>query len=230
MSSHFPLRAALAALCLATSATHAAPDGDIDPQQTQTCNEPPALSVEGGGRLDATQVTGDPLKPGETQDSLGTNAALASELDGFFVYSQTRDFSFVTGDGKTVAGKYTEAVMRGKDDKCKCHLQIAVQRGCIDQVVIQHFKYPKTRLVADWRTDFPGNVPSEKVQRSAVVNGESTITFHMADGQPVCKGQTSRWLLLNTNITQVTEGNHLQFVTPQGHGSGLFPFHVPSPP
>lgn len=229
MSSRFPLRAAWVALSAVAPALAAAGDA-IDPQQTQVCNEPPPLAPDGRGRVGIAQVNGDPLKPGETQDSLGTNVTLASELDGYFIYSQTRDFSFVTGDGKTVAGKYTEAVMRGQDDKCKSHLQVAVQRGCIDQVVIQHFKYPKTRLVADWRTDFPGNVPSEKVQRSAVVGGESAITFHMADGQPVCKGQTSRWLLLNTNITQVTEGNHLQFVTPQGHGSGLFPFHVPTPP
>jgi hypothetical protein len=229
MSSRFQLRPAWAALCLAVPAVALAASGDaIDPQQTQVCNEPPPLAPP-RDRVEVTQVTGDHLKPLEVQDSLGTNAVLATELDGFFIYSQTRDFSFVTGDGKTIAGKYTEAVMRGRDDKCKSHLQVAVQRGCIDQVVIQHFKYPKTRLVADWRTDFPGNVPSEKVERSAVVGGESTITFHMADGQPVCKGQTSRWLLLNTNITQVTEGNHLQFVTPQGHGSGLFPFHVPTP-
>jgi hypothetical protein len=229
MSGQFPLRTALAALCLAVPAAHAVPVDVIDPQQTQTCNEPPALA---GGGMGATKATGLPLPPGGSQLTQGTNAGEATELDGYFVYSQTRDFSFVTAGGKTVAGKYTEAVMRGRDRKCKSHVQIAVQRGCVSKVALQDFPYPLgVKLVADWRDDFPGNVASESVDRSLIYDGnKTTITFRMKDGQPVCSGQTSRWLLLNTNITQVTQGNHLQFVTPGGHASELFPFHAPSLP
>lgn len=224
-TSPFPLRAALAALCLAAPAAHASTSDTIDPVQTQTCNEPPALAR--GGGVHAAGLTGKPLPPGAKRKTEGTNATDSPELDGLIVISQTSDFSF--GDGLSlVAGKYTEIVSQGTDGFCKCHVQVAVMKGCIAQVSVRDVVHDNT-LVADWRTDFPGHVPSRKVQRS-LPDGENKTRVTFTMNEPVCEGFTSRFLLLNTNVNQLALGNTLQFKSPANVVSPAFPFRVPMAP
>lgn len=223
MSSRFPLRVLWAALSLAAPAlAQAGGDGAIDPLQTQTCNEPPPLA----GRARAANLTGTPLPPGGDNETNGTRVADAEELDGLIVISETRDFSFGIGPN-TVAGKYTEIVSQGSDGFCKSHVQVAVMKGCITHVRVLGFVHDST-LVADWRRDFPGNVPSSRVVRSSANgNNKTRVTFTMNGS--VCEGQTTRFLLLNTNVNVLALGNTLQFKPLVGGLSPAFPFRVPLP-
>lgn len=228
------LRSTLWALTLPLAL--AAPPGSAGqrPDTTQKCNDPPpAFGAEGGGIGDSgdggfsVDVTGKWLMPGTTRKTLGTDATQSPELDGFVVFSQTRDFSFATSGG-AVAGKYTETIVQGTDKKCKCHAQVAVQVGCVSKLAVHHYIHPK-KLVADWRLDFPGLIPSKTASRTLEdIDGSTIVTFNMAS--KICAGQTSKWLLLNTSVPEVELLGTLQFIAPNGQGSPLFPFHVPYVP
>lgn len=211
--------AVAAALLLATAA-HA---GGVDPLQTQTCNEPPPLllGVAPGGIQ--AQVTGKPLKPGGTVKTRGTNPTESPELDGFELFSQTSAFEFSTDLG-TVAGWLTETLVQGADERCKPHLRLQVQQGCVSQVRLEGVVH-KRKLVADHRDDLPGQVPSRSASRSP---DGSVITFTLK--APLCAGQASRWLLLNTDVGAVERLPALRLVAPNGQASALQPFFVPLVP
>lgn len=228
MSCH-PLRhhaALLAALglpiLLALPAGARAADGHANgPTQTQTCNEPPALSAAGGSFQ--AQVTGKALKPGTTRRTNGTDLVLSPELDGWVLFSDDRPFSFVAGGG-VVSGTYGEILVRGADKRCKSHLQVRPQVGCVSKLVFEGYHHPlNMKLVADYRTDQGGTVASRRASRSA--GAGSTITFELKT--PVCAGGTSRWLLLNTSVKEVEPLATLVFVAPDDSASEPHTFHAP---
>ena len=78
------------------------------------------------------------------------------------------------------------------------------------------------KLVADYRDDLGGRIPSKVASRST---DGSQIIFDLAS--PVCAGQDSRWLLLNTSVDEVSPLNVLQFVSPEGQVSQPLPVHIP---
>jgi hypothetical protein len=223
LRSRVTLLAALGlSILLAASAGARAADGQAnDPVQTQTCNEPPALSAV-GGRFQA-QVTGKALKPGTTRRTNGTDLVLSPELDGWVLFSADRPFSFIAGGG-VVSGTYGEILVRGADKRCKSHLQVRPQAGCVSKLVLQGYHHPlNMKLVADYRSDQGGTVASRRASRSA--GAGSTITFELKT--PVCAGGTSRWLLLNTSVKEVEPLATLVFVAPDDAASEPHPFHVP---
>lgn len=193
------------------------------PLQTQRCNEPPPAlaSVNEFDPLADGQVTGLWLKPGTTRTTAGTNSRESPELAGTRLYSSSQLFEFKDPKGQLISGKYSELIVAGTDKKCKCHLRIQVREGCVTQVVINKYIHP-LKLVADYRDDLSGKIPSRSASRS---KDGTTVTFDLTS--PVCAGQDTRWLLLNTSIEEVAPLDVLQFVTPEGQFSPPLPVHVP---
>lgn len=195
------------------------------PLQTQRCNEPPpafngTTSFESiAGDLEA-QVTGKWLKPGTTRLTEGTNSRESPELAGPKIFSTSQSFEFKDPKG-LISGKYSEMIVAGTDKKCKCHLRVLIREGCVSRVMISKYVHP-LKLVADYRDDLGGRIPSKTASRST---DGSQIIFDLAT--PVCAGQDSRWLLLNTSIDEVAPLNVLQFVSPEGQVSQPLPVHVP---
>lgn len=209
-------------LALAAAAgAQAADDQAHDPSQTQVCNEPPPLSAA-AGRFQA-QVTGKALKPGTTRRTNGTDLVLSPELDGWVLFSADRPFSFIAGGG-VVSGTYGEILVRGADKRCKSHLQVRPQVGCVSKLALQGYHHPlNMKLVADYRTDQGGVVAARRASRSA--GAGTTVTFELKT--PVCAGNTSRWLLLNTSVKEVEPLATLVFVAPDDSASEPHTFHVP---
>lgn len=192
------------------------------PLQTQKCNEPPptfdgTLSV--AGDLEAL-VTGKWLKPGSTLATRGTNSRESPELGGPKLLSTSQSFEFKDQKG-LISGKYSEMIVQGTDKKCKCHLRVQIREGCVSRVVISKYVHP-LKLVADYRDDLGGRVPSKVASRS---QDGTQISFDLST--PVCAGQDSRWLLLNTSVEEVAPLSVLQFVSPEGQLSQPLPVHVP---
>lgn len=213
--------------CAAWAATAAAMASE-QPLQTQRCNDPPpAFDTLPAGGIHVAKPSGKWLKPGTTRQTNGTNSVDSPELDGWVLLNEPRAFSFVAG-GNAVAGIYTEAIVRGTDKRCKSHVKVDVQTGCVTRLVLHGYKHPK-KLVANYRRDLGSmsDTPSESATRSAAdIDGNTSITFTLAD--KVCAGQTSRWLLLNTDVAKVQKQQALQFVVPGGLGSTeRFDFFVP---
>lgn len=180
----------------------------------------PALAPGMGG--DA--VSGKPLKPGQTRRTRGTDTLLSPELVGLTVYDQAQGFSFVA-QGGTVSGSYEEAIVASDTDgTCKQHTKLTLVSGCIAKLRFHTYQHPTKPIVADYRKDLPGQVPSDFATRS--FDGLS-FEFHLKE--PVCAPKTTRWLLLNTSINRMTSAAALQLVTPEGIGSPLFAIHVPDP-
>lgn len=202
------------------------------PLQTQRCNDPPPAfgvqQVDASGDAWITQPSGKWLHPGMTLRTKGTDVANSPELDGWVVF--TRDpmpFSFDTTDG-LVAGVYREVIVQGADKRCKSHVRVEVQAGCINKLTVHDYLHPQ-KLVANYRRDLGsfGDIPSRSATRSGEdIDGRTTVTFNLP--AKVCAGQSSRWLLLNTNVRQVRLQNALQFFAPGDQGSPTrFPFFVP---
>jgi hypothetical protein len=222
MSSRFPMRATWAALSFfVPAALLAAQDDSIDPLQTQTCNEPPPLAGAGVDGF-AAQVNGMPLKAGTTVDTFGTSPWQSDELTGPVIFQRTRGYQF-TSAGQTVKGEYGELIVNGSDG-CKSHIQIRPAWGCISKVEILRFRH-RGKLVADFRTDQGGDIPSTKASRSAAPG--RTITFELP--AKVCPGQTSKWLLLNTSMPTLAPTHAIVFHADTGGSSSARPFHVPVP-
>lgn len=228
-------------LTCALAAPHSAPAGQW-PDGPRCVDTPPPLGALeevdvawaaemplGGGY--GGDVTGDPLDPGETQATLGTNKVESPELKPkLIVVKQSTSFSFTTTSGP-VTGVFEERVDSGKDCNCKSHVRIRVTAGCVGKVVIRRYVHPIHKpIVADWRDDQGKSfyIPSDKASRSTVaVDQASTFTFSFLPPF-VCAGQTSRWLLLNTSIDHVSEvPDGIFFVAPNGQGSNTYRFHVP---
>lgn len=192
------------------------------PLQTQNCNDPPPAfdsTTTAEGDL-ATLVTGKWLKPGTTRATDGTNSRESPELGGPKIFSTSQTFEFKDPKG-LISGKYSEMIVQGTDKKCKCHLRVQIREGCVSRVMISKYVHP-LKLVADYRDDLGGRIPSKSASRST---DGTTINFDLAT--PVCAGQDSRWLLLNTSIDEVAPLNVLQFVSPEGQLSQPLPVHVP---
>jgi hypothetical protein len=192
------------------------------PLQTQTCNDPPPAfngSLVPDGDIEPL-VTGKWLKPGTTRLTDGTNSRESPELAGPKIFSTSQTFEFKDPKG-LISGKYTEMIVQGTDKKCKCHLRVQVSAGCISRLLINKYVHP-LKLVADYRDDLGGRIPSKSATRST---DGTTISFDLRT--PVCAGQDTRWMLLNTSIDEVAPLNVLQFVSPEGQLSQPLPFHVP---
>lgn len=223
------LRAAQTMLALLTGAAlHAqAGPGPLD----NKCNEnPPAFGPSGElpfvdhlGVADDTiapMLTGTPLEPGQTLPTNGTTRKLSPELSKELVLQLKRPFSFIDGSG-VVAGTLNEKVYNGTDDKCKNQFQVSVSQGCVARLRIRKFIHPLD-IVADFRLDQNGSVPSDFASRS--LDGK-VFQFHL-DG-PVCAGMSSRWLLLNTSIDTLTQAKAAQVVSTDGTPSPAMQVHVP---
>jgi hypothetical protein len=214
---------ALAAPCVLVAGPLRAQDNG--PLQTQKCNEPPPV-FDGAAAFDAlegdlaTLVTGKWLKPGTTVPTNGTNARESPELGGPKIFSTSQTFEFKDQKG-LISGKYSEMIVQGTDKKCKCHLRVLIREGCVSRVMISKYVHP-LKLVADYRDDLGGRIPSKVASRST---DGTQINFDLAT--PVCAGQDSRWLLLNTSVDEVAPLSVLQFVSPDGQLSQPLPVHVP---
>lgn len=195
------------------------------PLQTQKCNEPPptldgASAFEDLDRELAILVTGKALKPGATVATNGTNSRESPELGGTKIFSTSQSFEFKDPKG-LISGKYSEMIVAGTDKKCKCHLRIQIREGCVSRVMISKYIHP-LKLVADYRDDLGGRIPSKVASRS---QDGTQINFDLTT--PVCAGQDTRWLLLNTSVDAVAPLSVLQFVSPEGQLSQPLPVHVP---
>ena len=193
------------------------------PLQTQTCNDPPPAfdgSLVPDGEIEAL-VTGKWLKPGTTRTTEGTNAKESPELAGRKLYSASFAFSVPGTTAPPASGKYTEMIVQGTDKTCKCHLKIVVAQGCISRLNIYKYVHP-LKLVADYRDDLSGKIPSRSATRS---RDGTTVSFDLIT--PVCAGQDTRWLLLNTSVPEVMQVNTLELLTPEGQRTPLLPVHVP---
>jgi hypothetical protein len=135
------------------------------------------------------------LLPGTRRATPGV--ALAGDLAGTTVLTDSVPFSFLSQDGHTIAGSLDTEIV---DSNCHCdfywrlHLAPTSWLG-IDQVIIGNFSHPAHELYAAWRDDdTPLGIPPDHAQRAP---GEgTTITFRIAAG--VLPGQDSRALLLDT--------------------------------
>lgn len=192
------------------------------PLQTQRCNDPPP-AFDGSLVPDSDiepLVTGKWLKPGTTVATNGTNSRESPELGGPKLLTTSQSFEFKDAKG-LISGKYTEMIVQGTDKKCKCHLRVQIREGCVSRVMISKYVHP-LKLVADYRDDLGGRIPSKTASRST---DGTQINFNLAT--PVCAGQDSRWLLLNTSVDEVAPLSVLQFVSPEGQLSQPLPVHVP---
>lgn len=216
---HRPFRLAAAlllplAFCLAhTSAQAQGPDVD-------RCNENQGLDADALDDPFVADLTGIPLLPGQTVPTDGTNSIESPELHGKLAFQLTGKFNFHSASG-TVKGGYSERNYSGAHKRCKQHLQIKVTQGCVRRVLIHNYVHPLD-IVADFRDDIAGDVQSDVASRS----GDGLVfEFHLFE--PVCAGQTSRWLLLNTSVNTLTKSNQLELISDDGESSGLLPIHVP---
>lgn len=212
--------AALAALlCLAggQAAAHG-PEAD-------KCNENQGLGLGGAAIAGpmGVDLTGIPLLPGHTVPTAGTNPSESPELAGPLEFQLTGKFKFMAAGG-LVQGSYAEQNYTGTDKRCKQHLKLKVKSGCVEKVRFHQYFHPLALdLVADFRDDLTGQIPSNTASRST--GDGSIIEFHLAT--PVCAGLNTRWLLLNTGIDTMMLVKGLEFVAPTGEHSKLKPVHVP---
>lgn len=169
-------------------------------------------------------VSGTPLDPGETWPTPGTDTTDSPELIGTLEFELTGRFKFMSAGG-LVQGSYIERNYNGADNRCKQHLRFKVKQGCVIKVRFNKYAHPLDQpLVADYRKDWPGMVASATASRSPVKG--LTIDFLME--RPVCAGETSRWLLLNTSIQTLVPVKGVQFIAPTEESSPLRPIHVPA--
>lgn len=191
-----------------------------EPLQTQVCNEPPPSPPVG----DAAQITGQWLEAGDKLRTRGTGVAESPELNGWVVFERSRPFVFEAAEGM-VRGSYSERVIQGTDQRCKCELRIHVEQGCVAKVQVHSFIHPG-RIVADYRNDQPGGgIASQTASRSP---DGSLFTFALKAS--VCAGRSSRWLLLNTDVDMLERVAALGMVAPGGQSSALQPLFVPMAP
>jgi hypothetical protein len=186
------------------------------------CNENQGLQGLEAAPIGA-DLTGIPLLPGNTVPTAGTNTSESPELVGPLEFQLSGKFKFMSSGG-LVRGTYTERNYTGADKRCKQHLKVAVKSGCVAKVRLYKYLHPLSLdLVADYRDDLGGLVPSDAASRSA---GKGTvIEFHLET--PVCAGQDTTWLLLNTSIDTMMLVKGLELVAPTGENSKLRPIHVP---
>lgn len=221
-------------LALSTLAAQAG-NGPLD----NKCNEnPPALdawdavsSHLSGDLAWRVELTGTPLQPGQTVPTLGTNRVESPELVGKTVIAVANTpFSFSTPSGP-VAGFYSESIQASKTGggTCKQNVQLKLTSGCVSKVRFKQYNHPLgLDIVADFRDDpdLKGKVFSNRASRSPVDG--LIFEFHLK--RPVCAGQSTRWLLLNTSIRDLTTADALELVAPDGTVSPQpFLVHVPLP-
>jgi len=220
--STFPTARLLAlSAALGLSSTCAAAQGP----ETDKCNENQglhAMALDPGPIGGA--MSGTPLDPGETWPTPGTNATDSPELIGTLEFELTGKFKSPDGE---LRGSYIERTYNGADNRCKQHLRFKVKQGCVVKVRFNKYAHPldpDRPLFADYRNDWPlGDVAPAAASRSP---GKGlVIDFHM--DRPVCAGETSNWLLLNTSIQPMVVIKGLQFIGPVGEASVLRPIHVP---
>jgi hypothetical protein len=223
MSPFAPIRllphAALAGLLCLASAQAAAHGPEAD-----KCNENQGLKTAGfeASPMEA-ELTGIPLLPGHTELTQGTNPTESPELAGVFEFQLDGKFRFESAGG-LVRGTYIEQNHTGADKRCKQYVKITMKAGCVDKVRLHKYVHPLSLdLVADYRDDLPGVIASDTASRST--GKGSVIEFHLV--QPVCAGNDTKWLLLNTSIDTLMLVKGLELVAPTGEHSNLRPIHVP---
>ena len=210
--------ALVVALALGLACGRAAAPGP----EADKCNENQGLQAQRAAPIGA-ELTGIPLLPGGTVPTEGTNASESPELVGPLEFQLGGKFRFVANGG-LVQGSYAEQNYTGADKRCKQHLKIKVKGGCVEKVRLHQYFHPLALdLVADFRDDLAGQIPSDTASRSS--GDGSVIEFHLAT--PVCAGHNTRWLLLNTSIDTMVLVKGLEFIAPTGEHSKLKPVHVP---
>jgi hypothetical protein len=207
--------------CLALACASLVQAGEIQPEQTQKCNDPPPALTARAGQANGAEalISGLWLKPGATRTTAGTDTQMTPEADGETVFSSTRVFSISTSNGE-VSGRYLEKIVGGIDGFCKCQLRIVVDKGCLSGLAIHQILHP-LKLVADYRRDLGGQVPSKSAWRS---DDGSIVGFKLA--RALCAGESSRWLMLNTSVESVDLGDALELVAADGMSSTLLPLHT----
>lgn len=210
-----------AAWCLALAFAPVVQASEIQPEQTQRCNDPPPPQAARVGQTDGAEalISGQWLKPGTTRSTAGTDTQTTPENDGQTVFSATRAFSMSTSNGE-VSGRYLEKIVGGTDGFCKCQLRIVMDKGCLSGLAIHQIQH-SLKLVADYRRDLPGQVPSKSAWRS---DDGSVVGFRLA--RVLCAGESSRWLVLNTSVESVDLGGALELVAADGLSSTLLPLHT----
>jgi hypothetical protein len=144
---------------------------------------------------------------------------MTPESDGYTAFSATRAFSMSTSNGE-VSGHYLEKIVGGTDGFCKCQLRIVMDKGCLSGLAVHQIQHP-LKLVADYRRDLGGQVPSKSAWRS---DDGSVVGFKLA--RALCAGESSRWLMLNTSVESVDLGDALELVAADGLSSTLLPLHT----
>jgi len=210
------------AWCVALAFAPVIQAGEVLPEQTQKCNDPPPALTAHASQANGAEalISGLWLKPGTTRTTAGTDTQMTPEADGQTVFSATRAFSMSTSNGE-VSGRYLEKIVGGTDGFCKCQLRIVMDKGCLSGLAIHQIQHP-LKLVADYRRDLLGQVPSKSAWRS---DDGTVVGFKL--GRALCAGESSRWLMLNTSVESVDLGDTLELVASDGLSSTLLPLHTP---
>ncbi len=189
------------------------------------CNDNQFATNEVLAEMIRPELTGVPLLPGHRVPTRGTNPTESPELAGVTVIlPPPTSFSFTSTEG-LVAGSYKESIQASDTDgTCKQHTKLTMTAGCISKIRFHQYLHPLD-IVADFRDDLPGKVPSKRASRS-----NDGLTFEFLLKRPVCAGESTRFLLLNTSILHMTTADALELVARDGTSAPvLFPVHVPAP-
>jgi hypothetical protein len=214
-----PVRSSIFALVLfviGTPSNAMASEGPL----TETCNENQGQQATSFGAASSANLTGIPLLPGNTVPTNGTNLSESPGLAGPLEFKLKGKFTF-DDNGSSVQGSYREENRTGPDRYCKQQFAMTLSKGCVSEVRVHKYVHPLD-IVADFRDDLPGQIAPDTASRS--VDG-TVFKFHLS--RPVCAGETTRWLVLNTSIKDLTLMNGLEFIAPSGDHSKLHPIHVP---
>jgi hypothetical protein len=156
--------------------------------------------------------------------------AMTGHLSGTTIVNKHQTFSFLSQAHQVVSGTITKKVVDAQDGTCDYYYTLAMSSTSalgIDRVIIYQFPHPSRKLYAAWRNDVqPMGIPPDHAQRSAAP-GE-TITFKIAVG--VQPGQSSRPMLLDSNVGSTKNTGSLQLRATDGSLSGPIPAWVPDWP
>jgi len=156
--------------------------------------------------------------------------AMVGHLVGTTIVNKQDNFSFMSLADQVVSGTITRKVVDANDGTCDYYYTVTVAGTsalAIDRVIVGQFLHPKHQLYASWRNDvLPMGIPPDHAQRTA--NPGDTITFKIAVG--VQPGQTSRPMLLDSNVGSTKNVGTLRLRATDGSLSAPIPAWVPNWP
>lgn len=220
----FPLNRLAALAAMAALALPAARAANVPQGPNETVCPNPAFGEmpdDAIGDVITPLLTGTPIGPGQTVATEGTNPSESPELSDELLRQFSRTFAF-DGGGTVVSGKVIQQIKRGTDDRCKSEWVIRVSAGCVVSLRIGNFLHPAP-IVADYRDDLGGLIGSDVAARS----GGTGTSFRFNLPTPVCSGQSSRPLLLNTSIRRMVKKGTVQVEATGGVLSPPLPTFVP---